>query len=343
MTKQKKSSLYDLIDPEANSESPTALLRDAVRVDIPCLVNGYDWYSLLTVDREAYDSKTCPKISRDHLHYQGIVKDKHVLNRLRFTNKPDDDDNYASAYRELELHRQLMTRNISCWIRHFVIYVANEIGMKIGDSKIMTWADYMYWVENELKTRDDAMQVMKSLYISFQYLDDYKYHLTICLMITFNLSMLHASVKGIARNFVVKMITYRINQLRKQVNDACEVHNGFNMRLIRPRKDKTLQKGVPKYVFPWMIVKSEPTHQPKRKRKSKNSDNNSKTKRRNLSTYKKVVITSEEELILELASVEVLRNRYLKQLNELRNKKIAENGTDSIKGELTCNVYICLL
>ena len=323
MPKPKKPCLLDIIDSLADDLMIGEELGDSVKVDIPCLANGYDWYDLLTVDRHAYSRDTAKRVSRDHLPWQGIVLEEFVLNRLRFINKPYTEENYDIAERELELHRQLITRNISDWLRNFVIFVANESGMRIGENRIMSWADYMYFVEHVLSTEEDAMLIMKSLFIAFQYLQDYKLHMTICISISFNIAITNASRRGIARTFVAKMITYRINQLRKQVNDACEEHNGYNFRLIRPRKDKTLQKGIPKYISPWMIKKSEPTHQPKRRPKTNtNTKRSSKRKHRNLATYNKVAISSEEAIILEIANVEMLRYKYIKKLNAMREKKI---------------------
>lgn len=339
MPKCKKPSLLDVIDPEADDIIPNEELGDLIFADIPCLANGYDWYQLLTVDRNSYSRLTASKVSRDHIPWQGVVLKQHVLNRLRFTNKLNTKENYDSAERGLELHRQLITRNISSWIRQFVVYVANECGMRLGENSIMTWSDYMYFVENELKTPDDAMLIMKSLFISFQYLHDFKLHITICISIEFNISIANASQRGIAITFLAKMITYRINQLRKQVNEACEVYNGYNFRLIRPREDSTLKKGIPKYVSPWMIKKTEPTLSSKRKRKSITTQS-CRTKRRNVTTYKKKELSTEEAIILELNSMDELRKRYLQELEDLREKKKSNNVVGSEKSKLL--IYVML-
>jgi hypothetical protein len=143
--------------------------------------------------------------------------------------------------------------------------VANEVGMRIGDNRILTWNDYIYWVENCIHSRDDAIKVMKTLYTSFQYVVDYKLHLCICINYTYNLSMIDPEGIGNSYNFLEKMITFRINQFRMQVNATMLVHNGYQLRIIRPRGSamSTLDKCIPKYLFPWMITEHEPTNEKK--------------------------------------------------------------------------------
>lgn len=318
--KKNKPSLYEIIDPDADNQYSQETQRGAVKIEIPCLNNGYDWYALLTVDRNSYDRSTATKVSKDHLPFQGIVTSEYVTKRLRFLKKPNTPGNYENTQRELELNRQLITRNISSWIKQFIIYVANESGMKNGDNVIMTWDDYMFWIETSMKTHDDALLVFKTLYISFHYVEDFKLHLTICIMITFNLSMSNASSTGVSRNFVTKMITFRINQLRKQVNKASLMHNGYSLRIIRPRTELGLDNALPKYFMPWMITKQEPlkNQEDNKKRKRGSIDYN---RRRNVSTYSKTKFSTEEEVLLELENIESSRNVLLTKLEELRKKK----------------------
>lgn len=111
-------------------------------------------------------------VSRDHIPYQGNVQREHVMARMKFKKLVDAPGQYAITEQELELHRQFIKSSICGWLKTFILYVANEVGMSIGDNKIITWNDFMYWVENCVHNRDDAIKIMKTLYTSFQYIDD---------------------------------------------------------------------------------------------------------------------------------------------------------------------------
>jgi hypothetical protein len=283
------------------------------------LARGYDWYNLVTIDRNAYDSNNAVPIGRDHIPHLGSIKRHHVLRRLEFLEMEPDEINYNNIKTELELHRQLITKTISSWIRHFVIYVANSVGMTISGNRIRTWSDYMYWVENNCKTREDAMLILKSLFISWHYVPDFRFTIGICYMMTYNLTMINADRIGISRNFCEKMITFRINLLKKQVNDACEEFNGFNFKTTRRNGKIGMEKPVPKFVLPWMITRSE-TLVKKSVKRSAITNVVTKVKRRNCSTYNVSEKLTVEQLLAKIENIDKLKESLTKQLNELQEK-----------------------
>ena len=288
-----------------------------VFINLPFLENNYNWYDLITVDREKYDSKYALPISRDHIPHLGSIKREHILSRLEFLGMEINDDNYDNLKSELELHRQLITKTISSWIRHFVIYVANQCHMNIMGTNIKTWTDYMYWVENYCKSKEDAMIILKSLYISWDYVPDFRFKMSICVMIQFNLTMHKADRIGISRNFLEKMITFRINLLKKQVNEACKEYNGFKFTTTRrSNNNNDLEKHMPKYYVPWMIEQTEIVK--KSKRRLCNNNVVTKLKRRNISTYKTEETLTEEDIKNELANIDLLKHQLLNKLNTIQ-------------------------
>ena len=319
---KKKSSLYDVINASLPANGAPDDADKGTYLDMPFLNFGYNFYGLLTVDYTQYNRLNALKVSREHIPHQGIVLHHHIVNRMKFLNWRDTPENFAIAEKELELHRQLINRSICSWLKSFILYVANEVGMKIGNNRIQTWNDFMYWVENCLHTREDAIMVMKTLYTSFQYVPEHKRHLCICVSYTYNISMLEPDGVGIQKNFIEKMITFRINQFRLQVNNACAIYNGYIFRIIRPRgkASANLPECVPKYLHDWMITHEEPTDEKKesikQKRLSKANSN-----RRNSCTYKKKQVQTEEDVILEIENIDAIRASYVKKLNLLKKNK----------------------
>ncbi len=250
-----------------------------------------------------------------------------------------DEVNYNNIKTELELHRQLITKTVSAWIRHFIIYVANSLGMSINGNRIRTWSDYMYWVENYCKNREDAMMILKSLYISWHYVPDFRFTIGICVMMTYNLTMIGADRIGISRNFLEKMITFRINLLKKQVNDACEEFNGFNFKTTRRNGKIGLEKPLPKYILPWMITH---TNELKKKsvKRSAVSDVAIKVKRRNLATYNVTEKLTEEQILIEIETIDKMKEALLKQLNDVRESgKIISFQSNSYVLYITSLLY----
>jgi hypothetical protein len=113
------------------------------------------------------------------------------------------------------------------------------------------------------------------------------------------------------------MITFRINLLKKQVNDACEEHNGFNFKTTRRNGKIGLEKPLPKYSLPWMITQTNKLKKKSGKR-SAVSDVAIKVKRRNLATYNVTEKLTEEQILLEIETVDKMKEALLKQLNDVR-------------------------
>jgi hypothetical protein len=287
-------------------------------VDLPFLQRGYDWFNLVTVDRTRYDAATALPISRDHIPHLGSVKRHHILGRLEFLEMEPNEVNYNNIKTELELHRQLITKTVSSWIRHFIIYVGNCLGMSINGNRIRTWSDYMYWVENHCNNKEDALIILKSLYISWHYVPDFRFTIGICVMMTYNMTMIGADRVGITRNFLEKMITFRINLLKKQVNDACEEYNGFNFKTTRRNGKIGLEKPLPKYILPWMITHTD-TLKKKSVKRSAVSDVAVRVKRRNVPTYNVTDKLTEEQILIEIDTIDKMKEALQKQLNDVRS------------------------
>lgn len=330
----RRENPYALVDRTHREHAADSIGDDrGLFVDLPFLQGGYDWYNLVAVDRTRYDSNNALPISRDHIPHLGSVKRHHILARLDFLEMDPDEVHYNNIKTELELHRQLITKTVSSWIRHFVIYVANSIGMSINGSRIRTWSDYMYWVENHCRNREDALLILKSLFISWHYVPDFRFTIGICVMMTYNMTMIAADRIGISRNFLEKMITFRINLLKKQVNDACEEHNGFNFKTTRRNGKLGLDKPLPKYILPWMITKSDTLVKKSLKRSAVNNSV-TKVKRRNLATYTKIEKLTEDQILIEIENIDKRKEALTRQLIDIR-----EGG--KIKSILLINIFVC--
>jgi hypothetical protein len=72
-------------------------------VDIPCLLQGYDWSQYITVDRSLYNKETADKVGVNFLPQEGAISDVDVNNHLEFIPLPASDENYAAALRYMEV------------------------------------------------------------------------------------------------------------------------------------------------------------------------------------------------------------------------------------------------
>ena len=273
----------------------------ALFVDLPFLNGRYAWSALMTVRREAYDVELATKGSRDHIPENGAIQPHHVYNRMALIPVKDEGDNFKLVKRELELDRHGVTTSITMWLKHFIVECASVIGISIYGRELRSWDELLEWVTRFLKTRDDAMMLYKALYISFDYERGYRVHITCAIMMQHNFT-LERSDDGNTRNFVEKMVTHRLNQLRKQAGDLSVKHSGWALRNIRPPRkigEPMLPKKVSKFFHDWML-----TYKPKQKlRTSKVDATRLRCRARNLCTYGgREIPRTREDIMADLAS-----------------------------------------
>jgi hypothetical protein len=125
--------------------------------------------------------------------------------------------------------------------------------------------------------------------------------------------------------------------LKKQVNDACKEYNGFKFRTTRRKGKEGLDKHIPKHYLPWMLTHSETMK--KSNKRSANHNVITKVKRRNLATYKKTDTMTEDEILEEIANIDLLKEQLTKRLNDIReNGKVNSNIiVDKVEEDIDSN------
>ena len=114
------------------------------------------------------------------------------------------------------------------------------------------------------------------------------------------------------------MITFCINLLKNQVNDACEEYNGFNFKTTRRNGKIGLEKPLPKYLLPWMITHTD-TLKKKSVKRSAVSDVAVRVKRSNVPTYNVTDKLTEQQILIEIDTIDKMKEALLKQLNDVRS------------------------
>jgi hypothetical protein len=311
---------YEQIESVVEGSTPSTSLGGTF-INLPFLSsvrNGYDWYEQMSFDRQRYDVTLTRVVTKDHIPDQGVVKDIHVHNRLSFMGINNPSPNQVSICKEeLELHRRGINATITAWLKTFIVYCANNVGLKYPERDITQWTEYMDWVEKHLKNYDDAMKVIKSLYISFDYTTDYRHYITCACLMEYNLSIVRDGDGHVTRNFVEKIVSHRLNLLRKQVNLASIKHTGYGFRLIRPRRStsentNSLERARPCYFLDWMLTYEKPLVEIVKKGRP------NQVVRRNLTTYNKNKKRTTKEILDDIAACDAERQTYILELQELR-------------------------
>ena len=225
-------------------------------IDLPFLVPGYDWSQFITVDRSLYHKDTADKVGVNYLPQEGSIQDVDVNNHLAFLPLMPTDDNYATTQRAMEVHRRGISHTISCWLKQFIVYCAQQLGITYPERPLRNWNDFMDFVERYQKTREEAMLVMKALIISFDYVPNYRVDITSAICIQYNLHIKRKK-SDTSRNFCEKIVTHRHNLIRLQLNAASVVATGYKYHVIRPPRKSSqpeLEERNSRYYSEWMIT-----------------------------------------------------------------------------------------
>ena len=309
-----------------------------VFIPLPEEIKTFNWYDLVTPEnRESYTRASAKKVTKDYLPESGCVKKKHIYACMQYRRMDDDFENYNIIKDELILMRDVITKKINAWLSFFVVFCGRILGMEINKKPISNWNEYLKWVELKLKTEEDAMIIIKSLYLSFQHSDDYRLHLTCSICMEFNLSIQdalggHSSRRRvvndrITRNFLERLVSHRQNEFRKQVCTRSGKFSGWTYRIIRPMftKDCNRQRNFPRHFHNWMLQYKTPTYQ--RKKLGRPYSNESK-KDRGMMTHKNKKLNKKrtrEEILEEL---EEQKRHHALLLSEL--EAVENNGTYSL-------------
>jgi hypothetical protein len=299
--------------------NPTPNNPNGLYIDLPFLNGRYDWYALMTVPRSAYVKELATKVSRDHIPENGAIQPRHVYNRMALIPLLDEGDNYIMVKRELELDRHGVTTSIYNWLTYFVVDCANNIGIRIHNRELRSWNELLEWITKYLKTREDAMMLLKALFISFDYERGYRVHITCAIMYQHNFT-LERSNDGNTRNFCEKLVTHRLNLLRKQAVDMSVKHSGWGYRIIRPPRkigEPILPRKVAKFFHEWMI-----TYKPKKKLRSKRDESRRPNRPRNLVTYgSKDAKRTIEDVLADISSLDEERIQMLAELEQFTENR----------------------
>jgi hypothetical protein len=250
----------------------------------------------------------------------GVVQRQHVIDRMRFLDLKMLGDNYKSTKDSLDLMRDFITTKINSWLKAFIVFCSNEIGMKYRNEPLKTWNDYLGWIQHNIHSKEDAMNIIKTLYLSFQHNNEYRLHMRYSLLVEFNLKLQKLKMKQRSqRNFIEKLISHRLNQFRKQVCTRSSKYSGFSYRVIQKKFTKTSnrERNYPKYFFPWMIQWDEPTYCPKKLGRPFGSKTSIVNVRAMMTYNTNEKNMSRDDVLRGLDEIEMLRAEMMKKLETI--------------------------
>lgn len=317
----------DTINEDEDDDMFTSNSNDdgGVYVPLPAKIKTF------SENRESYTRKTAKKVTKDYLPESGCVKKKHIYACMHYRRIVDDIDNYNIIKEELSLMRDVITKKINAWLSYFIVFSGRILGMEINKKPISCWNDYLKWVETKIKTEEDAMLIIKSLYLSFQHSDDYRLHLTCSICMEFNISIQdalgsHSKKKRvvndrITRNFLERLVSHRQNEIRKQVCTRSGKHNGWTYRIIRPQftNEFNRQRNFPRHFHDWMLQYKTPTYKPKKLGRPYSNDTK---KDRGMMTHKNKKLNTKrtrEDILEELEEQKRQHALLLSEIEAIEN------------------------
>ena len=317
---------YEQMDNSDNEDGEvvTSDLGGGVYIPLPPSIENFNWYTFVSQEKkDSYKRETAMKITQDMLPESGVVQKSHVINRMNFLKQKLIGDNYKNTKEALDLMRDYITAKVNSWLKAFIVFCCNEINMTYKEQPLKTWNDYLGWIQHNIESKNDALNIIKTLYLSFQHNEEYRLHIRYSLMVEFNLKFQKLKVKQrSSRNFIEKLISHRLNQFRKQVCTRSSKYNGYSYRVIRKQFTKTSsrERNYPKYYFPWMIQWDEPTYIPKKLGRPFGTNSSVVTNPRPMMTYHKTEkVTTHVEILSALDQINQLQVEMMKKLEMLDN------------------------
>ena len=321
----------DNVDEEYNDANGTY-------VDLPFLENGYDWYQYVTVDPNLYNRRTAKRVGINYLPQEGSLLDVHINNHMAFMRprRLPTDENYALTHREMELDRCAINQIVCEWLKQFILYCAVQVGITYPERPLRNWNDFIDYVERYMKNRDDAMLVLKALVISFDYVPDFRRHITNGVMVQRDMTIITKKNEN-RRNFCEMIVTHRHNLLRKQINKASLPRTGYQFRVIRPPKvtgQPEMEERTPKYFSEWMLEYNPKKCEVVEKSTKKTQNSRKKKTRRSKTSYNtdKNIARTKEDIMEDLDAIEIERKELLAELDVLNSKPAAVEAPDDNSG-----------
>jgi hypothetical protein len=208
---------YEQLDDSDDEEVEgvvTCDLEGGTYVPLPASIENFNLYSFVADEKkQSYDRNTATPITKNHLPESGTVKRSHVINRMNFLGLKMIGENYKTTKDSLDLMRDYITTKVNSWLKAFIVFCSNEIGMRYKEEPLKTWNDYLGWIQHNIHSKQDALNIIKTLYLSFQHNKEYRLHIRYSLLVEFNLKFKKLKVKErCSRNFIEKLVSHRLNQ-----------------------------------------------------------------------------------------------------------------------------------
>jgi hypothetical protein len=140
------------------------------------------------------------------------------------------------------------------------------------------------------------------------------------------------------KTFLEKIVTYRHNLLRKQINDASLLRTGYKYLVIRPHRsvgEPILPPAQEKIFYSWQLQYIPVKQSKKRKGVVSNDRTNLKRKtRRNTTTYVKSETRSRLDVLADIEELDKERNELVLELEQYpEDLNDEETNTESMNSK----------
>lgn len=237
----------------------------------PMLSNGYDWKRFLEKEKEP--SSNLFVITDNYFdELSKTVNDFFVEQQLKYMKKSINPDSKSAMRNQIICHKQNLSKTADCWIKWYYADVANSLKWKYEGRYAVTSFKHIQEVMKESRCLDDMNKFVGLLYLSFDYIPNWKEDLAEALLVHHSLAMDYTFKKQESmdpsqkkrdskraregKNCIVRLITYCVDNIRKLLNQLGRTQTGFHTTSRRPSnfakhpKDHTAK--LPFWIYNWM-------------------------------------------------------------------------------------------
>ena len=185
-----------------------------------------------------------------------------VNNRVAYKNWLDTDENYSACESEISSYKKEIQDTIKIIVSNFILDIARRLhfGEDRNGNELKSWDDFLLAVERTTR-KSSCKKILIASYLIFDWMPNYQKKVSRYVKKIHNIKIVQKAGLRTTRktaDFVCKMVTAQINDLRRKINKYSADSVGFKYTIMR--YDEHLEKKAhhndnrcKKYFYEWMI------------------------------------------------------------------------------------------
>lgn len=242
-------------------------------VEIPDLDdNGYHWEGLVRPNAlSRYKTEDKDKwclVEPNHIPKEREIDISDAKRRCVFLGIEPTTENLNTQLDDLNTHRRLYKKVGKCFCQQYFVDVGNMLGIKYGVNQqpLSEW-DHVVQAFTEADSRAKMKKFAILLYVSFEFIPNYKKQMTDAIMRHCGLKVQKKGKKDRGLNCFHHLSSLCINILRNSLNEMGQKGHGYYTTKVQPKKLKrkddhltndTVRKK--RWFYGWMVLGKPVSH-----------------------------------------------------------------------------------